>query len=313
MICRILDQEADMKNLDQVEAVIRMKDYIYRHINETLSLEEVCSVSGYSQRHALRMFKALLHKPVFAYIRDLRLRIAAVRLIRPEFQGGILDAALDAGYESHEGFTKAFGGYFGVSPQDYRRGRLPENYIGPRPMSYDYLKLRSRRDNSMQQARTVTVFPMTRPACRMILKRGIRANDYFSYYDEVGCDIWDILQAVPNRLDEVALVNLPPALIKEGTSSAVCAVEVPLEGEVTVPDGCEVIEVGERQLLCFQGAPYEDEAWYGGAHEEMGRAIEHYRPELYGFRFAYDLAPAYTFGASAQRGCRVWIPVAPRK
>lgn len=50
VICRILDQEADMKNLDQVEAVIRMKDYIHRHINETLSLEEVCSVSGYSQR-----------------------------------------------------------------------------------------------------------------------------------------------------------------------------------------------------------------------------------------------------------------------
>ena len=37
-------------------------------------------------------------------------------------------------------------------------------------------------------------------------------------------------------------------------TSAVCAVEVPLTGEVTVPEGCEVIEVGERQLLCFQAS-----------------------------------------------------------
>ena len=302
-----------MKDKDQVEAVIRMQDYIHAHIHEALSIEDVCAVSGYSQRHALRVFRALLHKPVFAYIRDLRLRIAAGQLIRPEYPGGVLDAALDAGYESHEGFTKAFGGYFGVSPQDYRRGRLPEGYVGPRPMSYDYLQLRSKGENQMQEARTVTVFAITRPACRMLLKRGIRANDYFSYCDEVGCDIWDILQAAPNRLDEAALVNLPPALIKEGTSSAVCAVEVPLTGEVTVPEGCEVIEVGERQLLCFQGMPYGDEAWYGGAHGEIGRAIERYRPELYGYRFAYDLAPAYTFGANAQRGCRVWIPVVPLK
>ena len=61
----------------------------------------------------------------------------------------------------------------------------------------------------MQEVRTVTATVITRPACRMIIKRGIRANDYFSYCDEVGCDIWDVLAAVPNRLDDVALVNLP--------------------------------------------------------------------------------------------------------
>ena len=52
---RILELEADMKDLDQVEAVIRMQDYIHAHIHETISLEAVCRVSGYSQRHALRM------------------------------------------------------------------------------------------------------------------------------------------------------------------------------------------------------------------------------------------------------------------
>lgn len=138
----------------------------------------------------------------------------------------------------------------------------------------------------MQQMRSVTATVVTRPACRMIIKRGIQAKDYLSYCAEVGCDIWDILTAVPNRLDEAVLVNLPPCMVKPGTSEAVCAVEVPLEGE-----------------------PFEDESWYGEAYAEVGRAIEHYRPELYGYRFAYDLAPVYTFGATARSGCRILIPI----
>ena len=60
-ICRILKQEADMKDKDQVEAVIRMQDYIHAHIHEALLIEDVCAVSGYSQRHALRVFRTLLH------------------------------------------------------------------------------------------------------------------------------------------------------------------------------------------------------------------------------------------------------------
>ena len=62
-------------------------------------------------------------------------------------------------------------------------------------------------------------------------------------------------------------------------------------------------------MIWFQGAPYEDENWFGGAHAEMNQAIENYRPELYGYKFAKDLYPCFHYGTSAATGCRAVIPV----
>ena len=160
----------------------------------------------------------------------------------------------------------------------------------------------------MSETRTVTATFITKPACKLIIKRGILATDYFSYCDEIGCDIWDTLAKVPNRLDKVSFVILPEFLVSEGTSKACCAAEVPLDYNSSVPGGCEIIELPEHTMLWFQGAPYADEAWYGGAHAEIYNAIQNYKPELYGYRFAYDLAPEFHYGTSAKDGCRQLVP-----
>jgi len=38
--------------------------------------------------------------------------------------------------------------------------------------------------------------------------------------------------------------------------------------------------------------------------------VENYKPELYGYRFAYDEAPEFHFAATAKDGCRRLVPVA---
>lgn len=48
----------------------------------------------------------------------------------------------------------------------------------------------------MSEARTVTATFITKPACKLIIKRGILSTDYFSYCDEIGCDIWNTLEKV---------------------------------------------------------------------------------------------------------------------
>lgn len=161
----------------------------------------------------------------------------------------------------------------------------------------------------MSEARTITATFITKPARKLIIKRGILSTDYFTYCDEIGCDIWDILEKVPNRIDKVSFIILPEYLITEGTSKVGCAVEVPLDYNSSIPGGCDIIELAGQKMLWFQGAPYEDESWYGGAHSEMDNAIQNYKPELYGYRFAYDLAPKYYFLTSAKDGCRVLVPV----
>src|SRR5262249_39313322 len=57
------------------------------------------------------------------YVRRLRLESAAVALKTTE--RGILQIALDAGYNSHEAFTRAFRQMFAVAPSEFRAGQHP--------------------------------------------------------------------------------------------------------------------------------------------------------------------------------------------
>lgn len=296
-----------MTDTDNQKAVLRMQDYITKNIEEEISIDDICAVSGYLKRHALRIFKEFLHKTPFEYIRDCRLTRAAKELIDTSNNNRILDIALDAGFKSHEGFTKAFINYYGISPNKFYRHDFPKSFIKPTPISYYYLLLRSKGMNDM--SRTVTATYITKPACKLIIKRGIISTDYFSYCDEIGCDIWDELEKISNRLDKVSFVTLPETMVKERTSNVGTAAEVPLDFNEPIPSGCDIIELPEQLMICFQGQPYEEENWYGGAHSELYNAMENYNPELYGYIFAYDVFPQFQYPASPNDGVKALKPV----
>ena len=52
---------------------------------------------------------------------------------------------------------------------------------------------------------------------KMILKRGIKAIEYFEYCEEVGCDVWGILVSIKEALYEPVGLWLPPQMIPKGT------------------------------------------------------------------------------------------------
>lgn len=158
--------------------------------------------------------------------------------------------------------------------------------------------------------RAVTVTPILKPARKLIVRLGVHSTDYFSYCEEIGCDIWNDLEKLPGRLDMVSFVILPEAMTPNGCSHVGCAAEVPSDYEGPIPDGCRMMQIPEHWMLWFQGAPYEDDSWYGGAHEEMAAAVRSYRPELYGYRFAYEEAPEFHYGTTAKDGCRQIVPAA---
>ena len=160
-----------------------------------------------------------------------------------------------------------------------------------------------------ENQRTVTVTVVEKPDCRLILKRGIKSTEYFSYCAEIGCDAFEILETIPHGLDKVVFLELPPYLITPGTSKAACALEVPVDFNAKIPDGFEIIDLPSHLYMWFNGAPYDEENWFGDAHQELGRAIENYKPELYGYEFAEDSAPHFHYGTSAATGCREMIPV----
>lgn len=92
--------------------------YIESHLSEELTLEKIADAAGVSRFHLSRAFAASTGGSIAAYIRARRLSEAAKALSKgaPD----ILAVALDAGYGSHEAFTRAFRQYFGVTPEKVR-------------------------------------------------------------------------------------------------------------------------------------------------------------------------------------------------
>ncbi|KRA99429.1 AraC family transcriptional regulator [Devosia sp. Root685] len=80
------------------------------------SLSERCAVNIH---HMCRVFQLATSMTIMSYVRARRLSNAA-RAITSSNQS-ILNVALDAGYGSHEAFTRAFASYFGITPRQLRK------------------------------------------------------------------------------------------------------------------------------------------------------------------------------------------------
>ena len=109
------------------ERVLGLLVTIESNLSGDLSLETLSRQAGLSPYHCHRMFRALVGEPVKEYVRRLRLERAAHELTfgaRP-----IVQIALDAGYETHESFTRAFRAALGTSPSAYRERRKPQAVI----------------------------------------------------------------------------------------------------------------------------------------------------------------------------------------
>jgi len=83
-----------------------------------ISVEEVAGNAGFSIDYFNRIFLAHTGFTVMAYINYIRLKQGAFLLRTTDKT--ILEIALEIGYDSHEGFTKAFKKRYGVTPSEYR-------------------------------------------------------------------------------------------------------------------------------------------------------------------------------------------------
>jgi len=95
--------------------------FLEERLDEDPPLEEVARAAHFSPFHFHRLFRGITGETVRGYTRRLRLERAAHHLRHGE--ADILPIALDAGYESHEGFTRAFSARFGVTPSEYRKAK----------------------------------------------------------------------------------------------------------------------------------------------------------------------------------------------
>ena len=101
------------------QRVGRVIDFIGKHLDEELELDKLCRIACFSKYHFHRLFTVYTGLPLMVYIKWLRLKRAAHQLIVHK-EETIINIALDAGFESHESFSRAFKQVCGQSPSEFR-------------------------------------------------------------------------------------------------------------------------------------------------------------------------------------------------
>lgn len=106
--------------MDVIRCLQRAVDFMEDNLCEKMPMEEIARHAYMSAFHFQRLFSAVCGVSVGEYIRARRLTLAGAELQSSDIR--IIDAALRYGYESPEGFSRAFTRFHGLSPLAARSG-----------------------------------------------------------------------------------------------------------------------------------------------------------------------------------------------
>jgi AraC family transcriptional regulator len=162
------------------EAVRRAVEHVALHLDEALDLERLARLAALSPFHFHRIFRGMLGETPLELHRRLRLERAAWHLLNEDT--AVTALALDAGYDTHEAFTRAFRVHYGQPPSELRQARVgaascarpPQIEIAarsglhfrPNPHDYDFR-------NFIRGDRTMNVRIEARPELRVATLRHI--------------------------------------------------------------------------------------------------------------------------------------------
>ena len=285
---------------EQREAVRVMQDYISEHLMEEITIEDLADAVNFSPSYARRIFEANLNMTPAVYVRRLKLSRSALWL-RDE-NVSVLKVAMDWGFGSVDGYQRAFRREFGCNPKEYSTSPIPVWLFTP------YLIMdNERKVSKMSEIRNVFIQVIEKPARKVIIKRGIKATEYFSYCEEVGCDVWGLLTSIRSISGEPVCLWLPKELRNPVTNEYVQGVEVEIDYNGIVPEGFEVIDLPAAKYLLFRGEPFDQEN-YVSAITEIWDAEKKYNPEFIGFEWD-DSNPRIQLEPRGERGYIELVPV----
>ena len=267
---------------EKVLAVQQMQDYIAAHLTEKITLCDLSGAARYSPFYCARIFKELTGLTPADYIRRLRLSRSALRLRDAPCR--VIDLAYESGYDSVDGYQRAFRTAFGCNPCEYAKAPIPLALFTPYGVKFRALR---KEQEPLEHIANVFIQVIEKPERKVIVKRGKAAKEYWSYCQEVGCEVWGILTSMKSLCGEPVCLWLPEKYRKPGTSAYVQGVETAVDDTGIIPDGFDVMTLPAAKYLMFQGEPFAEED-YCRAIETVQASMEKYDPSVIGYAWDDD-------------------------
>jgi AraC family transcriptional regulator len=280
----------------RIDPLDRARRHIEQNLAGELSLAELADAACLSPYHFSRQFTGRFGFSPMAYVRARRLEIAAERL-RAGPPTRLIDLALDCGFDSQEGFTRAFSRTFGVSPGRYRAGAR-----SPRPDFVTWQAARLPAANLIQAPS-----PARKPAMRLA---GLGQD-----FDEATvCGIpalWDRFTPHLPLPGQTGGGTFGVNTAGPGGTSLRYLAAVEIAADASAPEGFEVIDLPDRTYLTFRqvldGGPIQPqmqaavrEIWGDRVPFSGQTLVRAADLEIYPERFQPDKAGAWV---------EWWIPV----
>lgn len=112
-------------SMNYSDVISQCIEFIEENINSELTPDLIANKCGYSTFHFCRIFNICQGMTLMDYVKKRRLSLAATKL----FDGNrIIDVALEYGFDTHNGFSKAFKKEYGFTPSQYIK-RMEDYYF----------------------------------------------------------------------------------------------------------------------------------------------------------------------------------------
>lgn len=110
--------------MSQAEACLRAIAHVEERLAEPVAVADLADAAGYSLFHFCRVFARSVRMSPYTYVIRRRLTVAAMDVVGSDRR--VVDIATGCGFDSHDGFGRAFARVFGCPPGEARAaGRVP--------------------------------------------------------------------------------------------------------------------------------------------------------------------------------------------
>lgn len=184
-------------------------DLIEEKIMEKLTVETIADSIHFSKYHYQRMFHSLVGDSVMSYVTKRKLSLAGRDLL--ETNASVIDVALKYGYDSHEGFTRSFKAYMGVSPADYQKYGLSAIFQKNRKEDTDMLYSKT-TDDIIRELNDLIAQMKT--AASYTRKNGDSGADgaerYASFWELIACKADALAAELQKTLEQMTAIAQHP-------------------------------------------------------------------------------------------------------
>lgn len=277
----------------KIQVIIDEIDRCIKSYNdEALTLRFLSRKLGYSEFHTTRKFREISGMQFRDYLRSRKLAFA-LKEVRDRDRS-LLDIAFDYGFSSHEAFTRAFKGAYGITPSEYRKNHKPvvlRTKIGV----FDRYFLGLGEIGMIKSTDRVKIYFVTIPAHKFMHIKNYESNGYWDFWQKQnlipGQDyetICGLLDSIKGKLDDdggsevncgsgqiMAYINDPKGRLCDwGIPRTECwGVRLPVDYDGPVPPQMLMMDVPEAEYIVFEHVPFDYEQENCSVEEKIEKAM----------------------------------------